>query len=52
MKSWDKIPDSENYPAPDSHIGSHEAMEPWDHPRVMDSHRMSSIAIRDMHGPG
>ena len=31
--------------APDSPTGGHEAMEPWDHPRAMDVHRMSSMAI-------
>ena len=37
--------------APNSPIGGHEAMEPWDHPRAMEAvgcHRWSSGT---MHGP-
>ena len=26
--------------APDSPIGGHEAIEPWDHPRAMEGRRM------------
>ena len=31
--------------APDSPIRGHHAMKPWDHPRVMEGHRMPSMAI-------
>ena len=30
---------------PDSSIGGHEATEPWDHPRVMEGHRMPLMTI-------
>ena len=30
---------------PDGPIGGHEAMEPWDHPSIMEGRRVPSMAI-------